>query len=70
MKAVLVNSFLAGNFVKAAASEDKILLSLTKFNVASLRRFTHKYFVHIIFSLFVCFCGLNDWSLKKLVNFV
>ena len=45
--------------MKAATSE-----------VASLLRFTHKYFVHIIFSLFVCFCGLNDWSLKKLVNFV
>ena len=60
--------------MKAAASEDKILLSLTKFNVASLLRFAHKYFVHIIFSvfvcLFVCFCGLNDWSFKKLVNFV
>ena len=39
--------------MKAAASEDKILLSLAKFNIASLLRFTHKYFVHIIFSLFV-----------------
>ena len=46
------------------------MVLVTKFNVAFLLRFTHKYFVHIIFYLFVCFCGLNDWSLKKLVNFV
>ena len=40
--------------MKVAASEGKILLLLTKFDVASVLRFTHKYFVHIIFSLFVC----------------
>ena len=61
IKTVLVNSFWAGNIVKAAASEDKILLSLTKFNVGSLPRFTHKYFVHIIFSLFVCLFLWTQW---------
>ena len=66
IKTVLVNSFRAGNILKAAISGGKIQLSLTKLNVTSFLRFTHEYFVHIIFCLFVCFCGLDDWSLKKL----
>ena len=54
--------------MKAAASEDKILLSLTKFNVASLLRFAHKYFVHIIFSVFVCLFVFVDLMTGPLRN--